>query len=234
MGGNIGGYSIEELNSMNYSMHDNLDNDDFLRTEVSCDYVVTDNIGANFNRGFSHFLCYNIRSMKQNWASFKVEILDNKNGMSFDLIGLCESHLTDVTENLYPLDHYDLYTVNKSSDKGGVCIYVKENIQSRLRSDLCRSFEYLETVFIECLINNRPVVIGMVYHRPGTSFQQFIDGLSEILENVSSNCILMGDFNLNLLNHQFDNNIGNFMHLLSIFITQSLLSLHGFTIEPLP
>ena len=63
---------------------------------------------------------------------------------------------------------------------------------------------HIETIFIECLTENRPLYIGMTYHRSGTSITIFEDDLSSILENIGSKCILMGDFNVNMLKEAND------------------------------
>ena len=41
----------------------------------------------------------------------------------------------------------------------------------------------------------------MLYHRPGTSADRFFDDLNAVLEKINYNCIIMGDFNINLLNY---------------------------------
>ena len=71
---------------------------------------------------FSH----NIRSMKTNFENLTAEAFGC--GMRLDVIGLCETHLTDDTENLYKLSGYNFYSTNISSNKEGVCMYIKNTI----------------------------------------------------------------------------------------------------------
>ena len=41
----------------------------------------------------------------------------------------------------------------------------------------------------------------MVYHRPGTSSEHFFDDLNALLEKINSNCIILGDLNINLISY---------------------------------
>ena len=100
---------------------------------------------------------------------------------------------------------------------GGLCLYVRNNIPCNIRSDLSVCFNHLETLFLECLIQNKRVVVGLVYHRPGTSKEQFIDDLSAILEKIRCHCVLLGDFNFNLLNYNLDNNVNHFVNTMREF-----------------
>ena len=150
--------------------------------------------------------------MFQNFNNFKVEVFEN--GKSIDLIGLCETHLTEDKEKIYALEHYNFFSTNIASNKGGVCIYVKDSIPCRLRSDLCRNSEHLEAVFVECLFQNKKLMVGMIYHRPGTNVNRFLEDISDLLENITCDCILMGDYNFNILNEANDNNVSNFVSVL--------------------
>ena len=52
----------------------------------------------------------------------------------------------------------------------------------------------------------------MLYRRPGTSVTAFQSDLDAILYKIKTRCIIMGDFNLNLLDRNIDNNINNFIN----------------------
>ena len=179
----VHGYSINELDNIVYSNPYDNDNE-LLPMRVNCKYIDVNNLGEMINNNYLCTLSHNIRSMFKNFINFKVEVLEN--GKSIDLIGLCETHLTDDKEKLYALDHYNLYTTNILSNKGGVCIYVRDSIPCRQRSDLSRKLEHLEAVFVECIINNKKLVIGMIYRRPGTNVNLFLEDISDLLENISS------------------------------------------------
>ena len=73
--------------------------------------------------------------------------------------------------------HYNFYSTNIASNKGGVCLFVRNDLKCKVRQDLCISKEYLETIFVETIIDNKTVIIGMLYHRPGTSTDLFLNDL---------------------------------------------------------
>ena len=109
--------------------------------------------------------------MKTNWDNFSTELY---NGIiACDFLGFCETHLTDATESMYALEGYNFFSSNVTSNKGGVCLYARNDFNCKLRKDLIYVDEHIETVFIECRINNRTLTVGMLYHRPGTSSERF-------------------------------------------------------------
>ena len=76
-------------------------------------------------------------------------------------------------------------------------------------------------------------IIGNIYRPPGSNITVFLDKLQEILNIISSDqllskaeeVILMGDFNINLLNH--DNHVGtsNYLNILLNFGQLPLITL---------
>ena len=195
---------------MTYIDDQDLDDVENEPIQVNCNYVYPNQLRDILSANHLNILCFNIRSMKTNFLNFKTEILEQ--GRMLDVIGLCETKLSDVTERIYTMDFYNYYTNNVASNKGGLCIYIKENIPCNVRYDLCVTFNHLETLFIECLVENKRVVIGLIYHRPGTEIDRFIEDLAALLEKVRCHCILMGDFNMNILNYASDNHVNNFIN----------------------
>ena len=208
--GNHRVFSINQLNTMEYrNLHQ------YYTYNVKCNYVLPDTLNQALCEESIPILSFNIGSMKSNFNSFVAEILNRK--LNFGVIGLCETHLTNATENIYHIPNYKLFTSNVSSGKGGVCVYVHDEIGCKLIPDFSIITEHLETVFLEVIINKRVLIIGMIYRRPGTQMPLFQEDLSNILENIHSDCILMGDLNINLLNQTHDNNINNFVNNLIEF-----------------
>ena len=82
-----------------------------------------------------------------------------------------------------------------------MCLYVRKDLGCKVREDLVLAENHIETIFVECLINKKNLVIGMIYHRPGTSSEHFFDDLNALLEKINSNCIILGDFNINLISY---------------------------------
>ena len=195
----IRGFSTDTLDSLVYrgfSNDDNCDHD--LVNNLNCSYILPKHI--THVRDTLSVMSFNIRSMQTNFDNFAAELLDSNRRC--DVIGLCETHLTDSTANLYTseLEDYQLFTTNVLSNKGGVCMFVRNKFNCKVRNDLSIKRNDLETLFIQIIIDNKPFLIGMMYRRPGTSPDAFLTDLSRILNQINHKCILMGDLNLNLLN----------------------------------
>ena len=202
------GFDIASLNSMYYK--NNVIEDENEWDPHSCQYVLPNQLEP-FN-GITIF-SFNIRSMVSNFDSFSSELLySNK---LFDVMGFCETHLTDSTDRPYTIDGFNQFTRNNVSNKGGVCIYIRNNIVCRERNDLSTTKEHLEAVFIECLLMKKSMIIGMIYRRPETSIDRFMEDMVTTLDKISDRCILMGDFNLNLLKVNDNIQVQNFTNLMT-------------------
>ena len=66
----------------------------------------------------------------------------------------------------------------------------------------------MECCFIEITFNEKKYMIAGIYHIPNTDISSFIEKLNEILEplKTSSELILLGDYNINLLNEDSNKN----------------------------
>lgn len=147
---NFDGFTIDLLNSMEYIIDENWDVENPNR-EFNCEYINEDyNLNAinQFN-----VMSYNIRSFNANWDNFNSELVQvySKCG----IIGLCETRLTDATENLYSIDGYELFTRNVAADMGGVCLFVRKSLGCKMRDDLSIIKNHIEAIFIECVINKK-------------------------------------------------------------------------------
>jgi hypothetical protein len=88
--------------------------------------------------------------------------------IDFDFILLCETFLKDNITNLYNIPGFNLVSKNRQVlTKGGVAIYIKENIGYKLRDDLSLFYEgEFETVFIQT--TDRHVIVGDIYRIPNS------------------------------------------------------------------
>ena len=78
----------------------------------------------------------------------------------------------------------------------------------------------LESIFVEILNpNNKNIVVGCIYKHPTMVALEFMeDYLSKTLETLpfeNKHLILLGDFNINLLNYDTDHNTNDFLDLLT-------------------
>ena len=120
--------------------------------------------------------------------------------------------MTNDSENLYSIPNYCLFTNNVASDKGGVCLYIKNNLKCKLLPDFTIKTEHLETIFVLCEIDREPITIGMCYRRPGTPIALCERELIGIMDNIVTKCIIMGDLNVNILKSVEDNSVSSFLN----------------------
>ena len=204
----IRGFTMATLNNIEYKPS-------FLNnTAIDCNYR-SPSSQINWSNNAIPIMSFNIRSMKTNFENFASEILTRFN--QFKIIGLCETRLLDSTQNLYPLPNYSLFANNISNDKGGVGIFVHNTIGCNLVPNFCIRTNHLETIFIKCIVRKSVFMVGMIYRRPGTPMISFIEDMNNILHQIRSPCILMGDFNVNLLNESNDNSVKNVVDNLRAF-----------------
>ena len=104
------------------------------------------------------------------------------------------------------------------SGKGGTLLYIDKNIKCKLRNDLnIYEKEIVESTFIEILNKKQKnMIIGCVYKHPKHEVSDFMNNyitpLLNKLSNENKNIMIMGDFNINLINYNDDKNTDNFLH----------------------
>lgn len=152
----------------------------------------------------------NCRSLNANYDELKdlVGQMTTEN-FSFDIIGLTEV-FTINSMLKYELDGYhDLQYKTRNSNGGGVGLYIKDNLNYKVRDDLSVFIPHvIETLFVEiCLSKSKSLIAGIVY-RPNTlpkaDIDIFISSISDILDIINREnkmLLLSGDFNIDLLQY---------------------------------
>ena len=139
----------------------------------------------------------------------------------FTAVGITETWLYDCNCNLYSLPGYIL-TENHRTHRsgGGVGIYLKDDLEFKIRNDLVQFDDSFESVFIEVANDvfkmGKNIIIGVIYRPPGTDLSLFNSKIADLLEkNKLENklCYLMGDYNINLLNYETDELTANFVDI---------------------
>ena len=145
--------------------------------------------------------------------------------IKFDIIGITE---TKIKKNIDPifdteLEGYASYQTPTEGDKGGVTLYISKNHKCKRRKDL-DSIIYktneLESVFIELIRNNKKnIILGCIYRHPKMEIAEFneyfINPLMSKLSKENKTFFLLGDFNIDLLKIDIENNITNFFDMLT-------------------
>ena len=196
--------------------------DDFLSDSIESKYYTPDEfLSSKINKNCFSIFHLNIASLSCHMDDLKtlLSLLDHP----FNIIGITETKIRDDHETIsnINLDNYYFENVPTSSHFGGAAIFVRKDHSYELKPHLTRS-EHLvaESIFLDIsLPNNKKILVGCVY-RHHTSIKGFVDDflvniLTKIhLENNKS-CFIMGDFNVDLLNIDNDNDSGNFFDILS-------------------
>ena len=85
---------------------------------------------------------------------------------NFNIICLTETWLgPNTTDEAIRIDDYSLYRRDRPRDNhGGVCVYIKEDIYSRRRTDL--ELPHVECVWVEINIHHKKILSGTFYRPP--------------------------------------------------------------------
>ena len=114
---------------------------------------------------------------------------------------------------------YVPYHLCRDGRGGGVSVYVSSHYTScelDASSGVSHDVEYL---FIECAMNDRRILIGVIYRSPGGDFDTYLGSLENSLSTHSryDELIIAGDFNLNLLNIENSFPAANFLNLMNTY-----------------
>ena len=206
----------------NFFFHNNLILDD-------CKYYFSDDfdiINNNLSESSMSLLNLNINSIPKNFDVFLNQLLPSINH-KFDILSFCETKLDNKIEHLYNIDGYARFNLNHRRNSGGLAMFINLNYSNVFqRHDLCVSENEIETLFVEIPVkDNKNILCGVVYHRPGTNKKTFLDKL----DNIVTTCVnerkllyISGDFNLDLVS----DNLNNYSkELINLFHRKNIYSL---------
>ena len=159
----------------------------------------------------------NIRSIPKNLSDLQnyMQCLNTK----FSIIGLSETWHNESTIDIYEMEEYECVSKFRADRRGGgVSLYVRRGIEFTRRCDLEQTNFDNECIFIE--INGITVgqrhnlILGLFYRPPNTDVALFTDMLTNIYSKLTSEkktCILLGDFNIDLLKFQKHDKTNDFL-----------------------
>ena len=197
---------IDEINSNPSNNFCSIIDEDLALLNSGCNYVEPSNIKSlGIQNSRLNILHANIHSVASKIGELKrmLKTLQD-NGTAIDIILLCETFITDLTKSQCKLPGYQLeeqHRIKKS--KGGVAIYIKNDLRYWQRSDLAIFKEgQFESIFIEVKSKTRNLIIGEVYRIPGSNEKEFVTDYEEIVNkiNLENKEIIIGtDQNLDYL-----------------------------------
>ena len=210
-------------NDLNCSFYHNYD------TNIPSSKYVTDkqfkDIVGSLSDDTLSLLHLNIRSINKHFDELKL-LLDN-NKPNFPLVGLTETWLTSDSKHLFTLNDYDFIDNNRlNRTGGGVALYVPHCFDYTVCDELNIMNRYIESLFIEISVpQSKNIIIGIIYRPPNTNLNEFSNHLTNLINNpllANKDSFIMGDFNINLLNHAINHSSQDF---LETFMSASFLPL---------
>ena len=180
--------------------------------QVYCEYIsqndVPDLMSTGDPRSISIFHS-NVISLKKNLSGVEEIFTDCKNYPS--IIAISETGLDgDIDSEHVSLDGY--HKIERSDSlisKGGVGIYVADQLDYESRDDLKLKAENCEDIWLEIQarphekqerkIKDKPFVVGEIYHHPDQPFRSFSYKICQTIEKLSrekTNFMIVGDINI--------------------------------------
>ena len=178
--------------------------------------------GCIESKGALNILHQNVRSILKEGRKDEIDIMLNTINNPFHILAYTETWLKPENVGLVNFSEYEHVSNIRPTDQffdmkemgGGVSLFIKNNIQYKVREDLNIMSSYMETLFIEIPHNGKTYIIGVIYRVPNTQVASFNETLNALIEPIRNNyeVILVGDFNICLIND--DNRTQSFRHVL--------------------
>lgn len=218
-----------EINTDNIGIYDEFFNPDInlLNSDnmiQSCQYFSEDQFN-DMSHALSHddfsviytfsTMHLNVRSLPKNYDHLQLHVSTLTH--SFSIIAFSETWLNDDITDLYPISQYNaIHSCRKNRVGGGVSLYVFKNFNFTPRKELSVPLEstLVESVFIEISschpFNGKTIIIGCIYRPPDTDPSTFNEALYSTLEIIIKEhkmCVLLGDFNIDLLKSELPSTV---------------------------
>ena len=193
---------------------------------VDCKYYNSE----EFVNKFSNSKCLsalhlNIASLTKHFD--ELQTLLSMLSVNFSIIGITETKFQKNIElaiNFF-LQNYNVEHTATELSSGGALLYISDHLSYKPRKDLNKSMykcKELESIFVEIIYKNKKnLIVGCIYKHPKMSTDDFnSDFLHPLLDKANKekkSVILMGDFNINLLNCDMDKSVSNFLDIMGSY-----------------
>ena len=167
---------------------------------------------------YTSILHVNARSMQKNFDKLKylLQCLPKPS----DIIAVTETWFLQHTKHMYELDGYKSFHVFRTvREHGGVSIYVRNSLQSVSIQQFCTINESIEMCTVQLKATNLNLIFSAIY-RPHSKHED-VDNFTDIMSNTLSHdifrnnkSILIGDFNINLLEHNSHRPTENYLNVM--------------------
>lgn len=185
-------------------------------TPIDCKYYDFDAYLPTITAVSINIIMLNIRSCKKNFNTFMAFFAQFL--ACFSCIILTETWLTAERDNVYTIPGFSHHVLYRDHQGGGIKIFVRSDIQSKIISEYTLMNDYFEILTVELFINCKKMLLSALYHPPSSSHinnNAFVYSFTSLLRQLSRMqlpMIICGDFNLNLLNPYGFTYIDEFIH----------------------
>ena len=211
---------IAQCDSIQKSM--NLDDDDeIFSTQVNSKYYDINQLNSLKLDLPSTFGLFHVNIASLNKHIDDLRFILSQLEFNFDIIGISEHKIlkdTVPSKNIKIAGYEEFIFEPTESTHGGTGFYIKDNLDYTSRKDLqINSPLNHESMFIEIIFpNKKNLIVGCIYrHSSKISVKDFTnEHLDPILQKIvleNKQCILMGDFNVDLLKCDTINNSNTFI-----------------------
>ena len=205
------------------------DSDESSAPPLNCRYYDTDSLTQLLKntQSSSHTLFHlNIASLPLH--ADELNTLLHNLEHRFSVIGISETKINSpsISQSSSIAGYNYIHTPSKSS-KGGAALFIRDDLNFSARNDLtsiCYSDNKLESCFAELpsQVNNDPgLIVSTIYKHPSMESKEFLRLFKKLLHQISlenKRLVLLGDFNVNLLNASTDSEVTKFIDLLSCYL----------------
>ena len=113
-----------------------------------------------------------------------------------DMLLLVETWLSEYESGLYNINGYQAFHSCREKRGGGASIYLKKGIKYK---ELGKSDPGDNLSWLSVSLTNFDVNISVMYRPPSYNYNCFMNALEDIMHKYQKKHVLVGDFNLNLL-----------------------------------
>ena len=145
---------------------------------------------------------------------------------NIDVLAVNETKLEpSVNDHEVRIPDFDVVRRDRNKYGGGVCIYVRNNLNYKIRHDLMP--EQLENIVIEIFKPNTvPILISTWYRPPGSSIDIFdsFDSVLRIIDSTRDELYILGDINCNWLDMNPDCHTKRLIELCELYNVSQMIT----------
>ena len=193
------------------------DNEYFNKINIDCKYYTDRHFECiTKNETDISIIHFNCRSIRKNFENVK-DYLDSL-PIEFDIVALTETwESSNVCNDQYVLPGYKSFFISRENKLGGgVAVFTKSNLQVKQINDGSYSVDDIfDCVSIEIENVGKNIVVCCIYRPPNRSINSFSEYVHELLNKfVNKTLYVVGDFNINILNHEKHKETNDFIDLM--------------------